>query len=98
MIVVIARLKAKKGLREDAVRASYESIEATRKEKGCISYELFASAENETDLAFVEKWEDADSLRAHLNTEQLKKAQDARAPFLSGPMDVQAFEAAPLSL
>jgi quinol monooxygenase YgiN len=98
MIVVIARFKTKKGSRDAAVRASRESIDATRKEKGCIYYELFAAAENETDLVFVEKWENADSLRAHLNSDQMKKAQADRDPHLDGPSDIQVFEAAEISL
>jgi quinol monooxygenase YgiN len=98
MIVVIARLKTKKGSRNDAIRASSESIEATRKEKGCVYYELFAATENETDLAFVEKWESADSLRAHLNSDQMKKAQADRAPYLDGQLDIQVFDAANISL
>jgi quinol monooxygenase YgiN len=96
--MVIAKFKTKKGSREDAVRASRESIEATRKEKGCIYYELFAATENETNLVFVEKWEDLDSLRAHLASDQMKKAQAARAPYLDGPADVQVFEAVPTNL
>ena len=52
--------------------------EATRKEKGCIRYELFLSCEDDVTLQFVEEWTDLDSLRAHLKSPHLAEFKKKR--------------------
>jgi quinol monooxygenase YgiN len=93
MLVVLANITTKPGQRSEAIKASLDCIKATREENGCILYELFASAEDETSLVFVEKWTDKDALRAHLQTEHLKNSSKARAPYVDGEIKVNVFEA-----
>lgn len=95
MILVVARLKAKQGERGRVAEINRPCIDETRREDGCVSYELLASTENETDLVFVERWRDKDSLRAHLKADHLRHAKEARAPFVEGGVEISLFSATP---
>jgi quinol monooxygenase YgiN len=43
-------------------------IEETRKESGCISYDLCQDIDNSNILTFIEKWESKQHLDAHMKT------------------------------
>lgn len=82
MIYVVATLTVKPG-RLDLLRGPAAAcIAETRKEAGCISYELFASFADPEKLVFVEKWETREALTAHSKEPHLKAWRDASAPHL----------------
>ncbi|MDL2264703.1 antibiotic biosynthesis monooxygenase [Synergistaceae bacterium OttesenSCG-928-I11] len=96
MIVVIARFEAKKGQRDKVVALAAPCIEATRKEAGCVSYELMLNTECAEALVFVERWESRAALDAHAKTAHLAAFKDARAPYVEGPSRLTLFEATEL--
>lgn len=68
MIFVVS----KSMVREDKV-AEYKQqvvrlIQETRKEEGCISYDLCEDMDNPNILTFIEKWEDKQALDLHMKT------------------------------
>lgn len=64
---------AKKG-QEKALEAAFgECQKATRKEKGCLAYDLLADPETPGKYAFYEKWTGVDGLAAHLKAEHTVK-------------------------
>lgn len=80
MIYVIATITIKPGSLE-ALRAPAAACMAeTRKEKGCVSYELFSSVADPDRLVFVEKWETREDLTAHSKQPHLVAWRDASAP------------------
>ena len=95
MLVVLAKLKCKPGERERVVEIAAPCIEATRKEEGCISYELMASTEDANALMFVERWTGMPALEAHQKTAHIAALKEARAPYVDGPSEVSVFEATP---
>ncbi len=98
MILVSAKFKAKPGMREHIVEISRHAIECTRKEKGNISYTLFKSADDEETLMYYEEWEDIESLRAHLKTQHILDAREARKGMLDGAVEVKVFESHEVAL
>jgi quinol monooxygenase YgiN len=102
MLVVLARFNAKKGERDKVVKLARECIEITRKEAGCISYEMFAATENDTGLIFVERWESKEALKVHLKSEHLAKFSKEREPYQDGvrdiALDIALFESSPTTL
>jgi quinol monooxygenase YgiN len=52
-------------------------IEPTRKESGCISYELYEDTTNPGRFTFIEEWESQVHLDAHLKTPHLVAAGEA---------------------
>jgi len=72
MIYVIATMTIKPGTRDKVLAAAQPCIAETRKEKGCIFYDLNTSATDPNLLTFVERWESRDHLAAHAKTEHIK--------------------------
>jgi quinol monooxygenase YgiN len=52
-------------------------IEPTRKESGCISYELYEDTTNPGRFTFIEEWESQEHLDVHLKTPHLVAAGEA---------------------
>jgi quinol monooxygenase YgiN len=52
-------------------------IEPTRKESGCISYELYEDTTNPGRFTFIEEWESQEHLDVHLKTPHLVSAGEA---------------------
>ena len=72
MIYVVATITAKPGKRDALMDGAKPCIAATRKEKGCISYDLFESTSEAGTFNFVERWETREALAAHMETDHLK--------------------------
>ena len=77
MIYVIATLKIRPGTRDAVAAAAQSAIEGTRKEEGCLLYDLHASVTDPERMVFVEQWTDREALAKHL-----------KAPHLAGSVSV----------
>jgi quinol monooxygenase YgiN len=71
---VIATFYAEMGKEDEMERVLRELIEPTRREAGCIRYDLLRSLKGESyvELVFVEEWESEEALDAHGQSEHLK--------------------------
>ena len=98
MIVVSAKFKSLPGMRAKIVEMSVPCVEATRKEKGCLRYELFASCEDDVTLQFVEEWSDLDSLRDHIKTPHVTAFREQRKSCVDGSPELKVFEAKEVSI
>ena len=99
MIVVTAKLQSLPGMRTKVIELAGPCIEATRKEKGCLRYELFISSEDDVTLQFIEEWADLDSLRAHLKTPHISAFREQRKDSVAEEKRVsKVFEAKEITL
>ena len=98
MIVVTAKIKSLPGMRAKVVEMSGPCVEATRKENGCMRYELYVSSEDDVTMQFVEEWADLDALRAHLKTPHVLAFREGRKSLVEEGMILKIFEAAEVSL
>jgi len=58
----------------EAFEAAFaEAIAATRKEKGCLTYELHRDAENPETFVLWERWSSLEALEAHMKTDHIAK-------------------------
>ncbi len=65
-VSVVARLKAREGL-EDRMREELLSlVEPTRKEEGCLNYDLHQGTEDPSLFYFYENWTSQQDLDEHL--------------------------------
>ncbi len=88
---VIARLVARPG-KEDALRSLLMGLVApTRKESGCITYELLHNKENSREFTFVEEWKDEAVLEAHFATDHIKNALAKFPELLAEDLDVRRY-------
>lgn len=71
-VIVVAMVKAKPG-EEDAVKEVLVSlVEPTRKESGCLCYNLHQSKNDKSQFMFYEQWASKEALDAHGKTPHLK--------------------------
>ena len=75
MIVLNVTYKCKPDMRDAFLeRIMAEGIgEACRAEEGNIKYDYYYPADDSDDLLLVEKWRDAEALKAHGKTEHLAR-------------------------
>lgn len=90
--VVIARFRARDG-QEGALRDVLAALmEPTRREAGCLHYELVQGQADPRAFTFYEKWEDEPSLMAHAQAPHVVSARELRANLLDGPSDVSRWD------
>ena len=70
-------------------------VAPTRAEPGCVQYELLQSQQDPRMFTFFEKWESDAALAAHTQTEHVRRAREARVPFVDGPSDVTRWDVVP---
>ena len=71
-VILVAMVKAKPG-QEEAVKEVLESlVEPTRKESGCLCYNLHQARDDKTQFMFYEQWASKEALDTHSKTPHLK--------------------------
>jgi quinol monooxygenase YgiN len=85
-VVAIAETSTDKA--EELKKVCLGLIEPTRKEKGCISYELFQDSSNPGRFTFIEEWESREHLDVHLKSPHLVSAGEAFGKIVTKEMVV----------
>ena len=80
MIYVVATSHVKPDQRDAFVAGARECIAATRKEKGCLSYESHSSINDPNLFVVVERWESREDLNAHSRAPHMKVWREYSAP------------------
>ena len=80
MIIVIARLVIKPGSIPHLREPARICVAETRKEEGCIAYDLFESVTEPDTLVFVELWETREALSRHARTPHIAAWRKAGKP------------------
>ncbi len=96
-VTVLTRMKAKSGREEKAEKVIRDFLEETRREPGCLSYDLFRSKRNiykneRTSSYFVlqEKWKDQKAVDEHLATRHFQDFMAGAAALFDGGFEVTA--------
>lgn len=63
----------------------------TRRETGCLRYDLLHNTAEPTDFTFVEEWADEATLAAHLQTAHLQAAVAQSQALLAAPLEVRRY-------
>ncbi|MFC3616471.1 putative quinol monooxygenase [Lutimaribacter marinistellae] len=69
---IIARMVATPGQADRLVDHMKQLVEDTRKEAGCLSYDLFRGTDDPDVLIFVEEWKTRESWEAHMAGEAIQ--------------------------
>jgi quinol monooxygenase YgiN len=91
MIIVTAMMHVRTGKKEAFILETKDLISATRKEEGCINYDLLANIEDENALVMLERWKDNDSLKKHLKTDQFLQFEVVIEPLLAKGVDIKSY-------
>ncbi len=91
LVTVVAEMKAKPGKEEALREAILKLIDPTRKEDGCVQYDLHVSNEDPGHFVFYENWTSAQHLAKHAASDHLKAFAEVRADLLEAPPRVETF-------
>jgi quinol monooxygenase YgiN len=89
---VVARLAAFPDKVAELKSLLLSIIEPTRKEEGCITYELLQNQADPTDFTFVEEWESVALLEQHLGSTHIQDAVKKLDGLAVGPPDIRRYE------
>ncbi len=87
-VTVIAYIFAKTGEEQRVRAALLNLVEKTRKEKGCLNYDLHESTNDARHFVMYENWESDADLDAHSKSPHLREFGKSMAPFLERPTEV----------
>lgn len=90
-IKVVAHVRAKAGKEEELKKVMLSLIAPTRKEAGCLRYELYQNKADAADLTFVEDWESDAALDAHMRTQHFQVAVAQIPPLAAEPPDIRRY-------
>lgn len=90
-IHIVARLVARPDSIEALRPLLLGMLEPTRKEAGCIRYELINNRANPAEFLFVEEWASQEAINAHMETPHLQGLVVNASPLLAVPLDVQFY-------
>lgn len=76
-LTVIARILVKPEKKEFVKNELLKLIEPTRKEEGCINYDLHQDNENENLFLFYENWTSRELWQKHINNSHISEYREA---------------------
>ncbi len=83
-VTVIAEMTAHPGKEEELKRHLLVLVEHTRREEGCVQYDLHV-ADDPRKFLFVENWTTAEALDRHANSAHMKVFKEATANLREPP-------------
>jgi quinol monooxygenase YgiN len=84
-VTVIAEMTAHEGKEEELKRHLLVLVEQTRREEGCVQYDLHV-AEDPRKFLFVENWTTAEALDRHANSAHMQVFKEASASLREPPI------------
>ena len=88
---VVARIKAKSGKVGEVRELLCGLVEPTRKESGCVTYELLQNREDPTDFTFVEEWESVAAFESHAASDHIKAIGPKLQPVVADAPDIRTY-------
>lgn len=86
---MLVTLRVKEGSEDKFATAFAKAIKPTRKEKGCLEYQLNQDAKMPTQFLVYERWENLASLEAHLESKHILTLLEEVGEMLAGPPEVR---------
>jgi len=91
MVKVVAKNCIQEEKINEVIELYKELVEETRKEEGCIKYELYQDTQNPSILTMIEEWEDRSYLERHFKTEHFTRIVPMIGQFLAGDKEVNIY-------
>lgn len=89
--VVVAEMRAKPGLEDELKRRTAALVEPTRREAGCLQYDLHVCDADPASILFYEVWTSRDALEQHLKTPHLTDFVSRAEECLAAPVKITTF-------
>jgi quinol monooxygenase YgiN len=89
MIYVVATASVKPDMRAAFKQGAGACIAATRREEGCLLYDLHESITDPTRFVFVEQWTSREALGAHGRAEHMREWRKIIKECVSAPTKIE---------
>lgn len=91
-VTVVARIRAKAGKETEVRDTLLALVVPTSAEKGCISYDLHQSEDDQGLFLFYENWQSREDLAEHLRMPYLQAFIERSAEILAEPIDLSLWK------
>ncbi len=91
-VTVTASLRAVRGMEDEVKRECLALVAPSRREQGCISYDLHQSADDATAFLFYENWESMEDLERHLESPHSLRFDERTKGMLAAPEEITFWE------
>ena len=91
-LTVTAHVKAQSGKESQVREALLSLIAPSRKDAGCLSYDLHQAVDNPTAFLFYETWTSKALLDAHLQTPHVQAAMAQMGQLVAEPPQITIWE------
>ena len=88
MIIVRITMNALMEKRTEILQTLLSMIEPTRKEKGCLGYEVFCGLEDNHVFSLIEEWETREDLDRHIRSEKFSVLLGTKS-LLAKPLEMK---------
>ena len=85
LLTVVAELHAKPGKEDELRRELLAVVEPTRKDEGCVQYNLHVATDDAGHFVFYENWTSRETLDRHMATPHLARLLAIAPDLLSEP-------------
>jgi quinol monooxygenase YgiN len=91
LLTVVAEMQAKPGKEDDLRRAVLSLIEPTRKEDGCVQYDLHVHTSNPGRFVFYENWTSQQHLDRHAASAHVQAFRTAISDLVGAPPCIETY-------
>ena len=91
-MIVVAKLKAKKGEEEKMEAALRDMVAKVAQEQGTLTYTLHRAQNDPNVFLFYEKYEDGAALKAHSSTPYFKELFGELKSLLDGAPEIEMYD------
>jgi quinol monooxygenase YgiN len=91
-VSVVARVRALEGMAERVREECLALVAPSRREKGCINYDLHQSADDPALFLFYENWTSREDLERHLETAHALRFDERTEGMLAEPEEITLWE------
>jgi quinol monooxygenase YgiN len=91
MVKVVAKSEIKDVQIEAYNKLAAELARETRKEEGCVSYELFQDVEHHNIFTFIEAWVNQDALDRHMKSAHFQRIVPQMALLRENPSEINVY-------
>jgi len=95
VITIVAKSIIKNGMKDKFKKLADELIVSSRKEEGCISYNLYEDINNKNVLTFIEEWKDEDTIKLHSESEHFTRVVPQLAKYREGNAEINLYKLVP---
>ncbi len=88
MIIVNAKITPLEGKNEEIIQKAGKLIELSRTHEGNISYNLYQNTQV-NELVFIERWQNLETLRAHMKTDEFIEFGQETKNLMEGEMELE---------